>query len=377
MFPGSINKDSYAETYQEYQYLSDKDSVYTCDSEDNYEDEKVGPDLYNKVNTEDLDKSNNNIFYNYNISDSLKTDFVLFENKCFPAHLCIFNINTENLYPYLSYLLVKNHLTNVLQFPYLVISSESNVAKEVDIYMQKLSVSQYNLQGYKIEENEMYIFIEIKNNNQLIFDYNYFYFALMDELTNGKEIFDLKIDYKISNFFIQNPEFIFILDTCNKPFEIPISAYQGIDEKKLGFTFMFGVTKSSFTELMGPYFYFTSYKNVVKKFNDKKIKYGIIRYGLFLGCMKIPMNFPEDDIDTSATKTVLFNNVDTKTDAILTMRISDHDGVWTEIYDSVYLGRTELDNGEFLQDTPTWVLKKYNQQFSLSYKIIYPKIKFI
>ena len=82
MFPGSINKDSYAESYQEYQYLSDKDSVYTCDSEDDYEDEKVGFELYNEVITEDLDKSNNIIVYNYNISDSLKNDFDLVAVLC-------------------------------------------------------------------------------------------------------------------------------------------------------------------------------------------------------------------------------------------------------------------------------------------------------
>lgn len=377
MFPGSINKDSYAENYQEYQYLSDKDSEYTYDSEDDYEEEKVGLEKYNEVNPEDLDKSDNIIVYNYNIINSLKNDFDKINNIILPIHLCIFNINTENLYPYLSYLLVKNHLTNNLQFPYLALFPESNLAKEIDIYMQKLSVSQFNLHGYKIDENEMYIFIEIKNNNQLILNYDNFYFAIIDELTNGKEIFDLKINPKISNFFIQNPEFIFLLDTCNKPFEIPVSAYQGIDEKKLDFTFMFGVTKSSFTELMGPYFYFTTYKNVVKNFNEKKIKYGIIRYGLFLGCMNIPMNFPEDEIDSSDIKSNLIKNENTKTNAILTMRISDHDGNWAAIYDSVYLGRTELDNGEYLKDTPTWVLGKYNQQFSLSYKIIYPKIKFI
>ena len=57
------------------------------------------------------------------------------------------------------------------------------------------------------------------------------------------------------------------------------------------------------------------------------------------------------------------------------MRISDHDGKWTNMYDSVYLGRTELDDGTFLKNTPIWVVKNYNQQFSLSYKLVPRKIK--
>jgi hypothetical protein len=390
MFPGSSNKkiyqfvnnelndlDEYEEKYLFNEYCNDSD-FDTTDSEE--ENEKVVPDPDLEFNKEDNNDElvSNSQFYTYNIKENLEFDFENISDFNFPLHLCIYHINTEGINPFLSYLLVKNGFTNVLQFPNLFISSECNLVKEIDIYIQKLSITQHYIQGYKIEENEMYIFIEIKNNNQMIFDYNYFYFALIDEIINSKQIFDLKIDEsKITNFFIQNPEFIYLLDNCNKPLEIPIVAYQGIEEKKLEFTFMFGHTKSDFTELMGPYFYFTSYKNVLKKFNDKKIKYGIIRYGLFLGSMKIPMNFLEDEIDTSATKSVFLNKEETKTNAILSLRISDHDGNWSQIYDSVYLGRTELDNGEFLEDTPKWVIKNYSQQFSLSYKIIYPKIKII
>jgi hypothetical protein len=54
----------------------------------------------------------------------------------------------------------------------------------------------------------------------------------------------------------------------------------------------------------------------------------------------------------------------------LTLRITDHDGEWANTYDSIYLGDTELDNGEYLKGTPMIALKTYEQQVTLSYHYI-------
>jgi hypothetical protein len=63
--------------------------------------------------------------------------------------------------------------------------------------------------------------------------------------------------------------------------------------------------------------------------------------------------------------------VDEKTDhsfEVLTMRITDYAGSWSEEFDSVYLGELELDNGERLKNTdvPILVIKEYRQQVPLS-----------
>ena len=55
---------------------------------------------------------------------------------------------------------------------------------------------------------------------------------------------------------------------------------------------------------------------------------------------------------------------------VMTTRISDHDGKWAEKYDSVFLGKTELDNGQYLKKTQIYVLKEYEQQIPLSYHFI-------
>jgi hypothetical protein len=51
----------------------------------------------------------------------------------------------------------------------------------------------------------------------------------------------------------------------------------------------------------------------------------------------------------------------------MTLRISDHDGLWKQNYDSVYLGKMELDNGEYLRNTPLYVVKDYYNHTPLSY----------
>ena len=57
----------------------------------------------------------------------------------------------------------------------------------------------------------------------------------------------------------------------------------------------------------------------------------------------------------------------------LTMRISDHDGLWTKMYDSVVLDTVELDDGSVLKDTPMYVCKEYEQQLPLSYHYLNKK----
>jgi hypothetical protein len=176
----------------------------------------------------------------------------------------------------------------------------------------------------------------------------------------------------------------------------------------LYFKYIFGIPKTNYDEIMGPFFYFTNYKNAVKmsidsynnKYNtapnseedissastvqsnvlsnmlrstfmnvDKKI--GIIRSVIFLGVNKVPMNYPEDDIDGSFHSSIL-SSIDNENAQI--NRISDHDGSWTENHDSVYVGNLLLDNGKFITGAPLWVVKDYNQQSSLSYHYLSSKI---
>jgi hypothetical protein len=87
---------------------------------------------------------------------------------------------------------------------------------------------------------------------------------------------------------------------------------------------------------------------------------------VFLGKSKVVLNRPSDNIDESQMKKYLLSSHETSSMARLTMRISDYDGTWTTQYDSVYVGKVDLDDGCKYMNSPLWVVKDYNQQTFLS-----------
>jgi hypothetical protein len=353
------------------------------------EDSKIFPELnymsndkLNKLIDENTfleNKKNEFIYYinhylDFNLNNLCNIKNILSK----PIFLGIYKINYSYKYPFLEYLFEKDYF-NLLSFPTIKINNtnniKTNIEKQVSNKFCQIKLSSFKINGFSEYEDKIIIFIDSGNNEILINNYNS-YLVLMDEIVNNKHVNNIKIDTFFPKYFIEHFDLIYLKDENNNNYEIPVVVYQGIEERLIEFTVMFGNTKSSETELMGPYFYFTSFENVQNKFNSIGLKYAIIRYGIFLGTMKIPMNFIDDEEDYSIIKENLLSLNDNYKH-LLTKRISDHSGKWTDLYDSVYIGRTELDDGSFLNNTPIWVIKDYSQQITLSYNKIYPKIKFI
>ena len=84
------------------------------------------------------------------------------------------------------------------------------------------------------------------------------------------------------------------------------------------------------------------------------------------------MNKISDPIDNSEIKkNKLHNSIDNiGNNESLTMRLTDYDGTWTENYDSVFIGKIELDNGKKFEEGPIIAIKDYNQQIPLSYHYV-------
>jgi hypothetical protein len=248
--------------------------------------------------------------------------------------------------------------------------------------------------GYLLEENnlinDIYLFYEL---NSQYHDYghgelyrnNLLWKVTIDEIANTRLVCNFQVDDSVTFFFIKNMQFMFLYKYNNNEnniiYEIPTVVYHGVDESMLYFKYLFGVPKMTSKEIMGPFYYFTDYTNGIKmgidshinKYNygetDKKI--GLIRSVIFLGINKVPMNYPEDKHDESYYNSIL-TSIDNYNAEI--NRITDHDGIWSNTYDSIYLGKLLLDNGKTINGTPLWVVKKYEQQTSLSYHYLSSKI---
>ena len=86
-------------------------------------------------------------------------------------------------------------------------------------------------------------------------------FALLDEIMNHKSICNIEIDDIVDDFFIYNNKFCYLTSDKDICYEIPTIAYVWTEERMLNFTYTFGTSKKNNSAILGPYFYFTDYKN--------------------------------------------------------------------------------------------------------------------
>lgn len=332
-----------------------------------------------------------NIFYNYKALELLidNIDEYLIENNIKNIKIVAYEIKHNNNYPYIMYALIKNLHTNTLFFPELEINMlELNSEKIIMItkinLLNLLSLNEYNnfennicFKGFYLNSEEIYIFVDLTECNiqkKYILNKSALTFALIDEIMNHNNVCNYLIDKSITSFFNCNIDFCFLKDKNNNNYEIPSVGYVGINSNNtninnMNFVYEYGILKQDYNAILGPYYYFTDYKNAINQNNENdqnNIK--IIRFALFLGKTKVIENLINDEMDKSIIKKKRL--VDPNLDSILeelTIRISDHDGKWSEKYDSVFLGELKLENDEYLKNTPIIVLKKYEQQVPLSY----------
>lgn len=302
-------------------------------------------------------------------------------------HLCMYEIVESEYKPFLKFLLEKNAY-NELQFlimnPFQIYMNKKPFMEFVKDYIKVLlhinyisNEINYDYKGMVKNGNQLYLFIDIsymKLELNDVYKENNLWFTLIHEIIHTKRLCDINVQEETSLFFEYYPNFLFIEDQKKEIVEIPMVAYIGQPEKKLEFTYTFGVSKSF--EMMGYYYYFTNYENAIQQIKDQmqgetKEKIGIVRSAIFKGKMLLKVNDINDSIDESEIKKKRCTELEYnhKYEA-LTMRISDYDGKWTEDYDSVYLGQIELDDGTFLNNTPLYVIKEFKQQHSLSYHFI-------
>lgn len=319
-------------------------------------------------------------------------------------NLCVYKINTEGKIPFLQFLLINNGCNNLIlpRLPIYESFNKENTVPYSNVYLSGIlqtdNFDEFSnnivFDGFYEYDNNLYLFFDITkcaiNIDETYLSTN-LRFGLIDEIVNHKNICNIQIDYNTSMFFIKNESIIYLYDEKNNPYEIPVVGFVGKStEQKVKFVMTFGESAKNKSAILGPYFYFTSfhrairdggwsygykeeknYGSIVTDETGKYIKGGIVRFALFLGNTKYVENAPNDQNDNSEIKKQRLedNNLNRQKE-ILTLRISDHDGNWSKTYNSIYLGKLELDDGSILEDTPVLVLRDYNQQLPLSYHFI-------
>jgi hypothetical protein len=366
-------------------------------------------------------------FFTYDALNSLHVDIdnVLSYIHVDEVIIVPFKINFNSTQPFNTFLLM-NDFTDILNFPSVNITYKNDsydsqeILSRIKLYLYSILISNNNsdvlnydletfmntvdFKGLHVYENKVYAFVDLTKleiNTNLVNRNSLYWFSLIDEIVNKNKVCDIRISDEVSDFFMNNNKFIFFKNSKEEQIEIPSVVYSGTSEKSLHFNFTFGNRASDNNAILSSGFYFTDYTNAFRqggwssdyksefKYGEKitedddddnesgkYTKGGIIRYALFLGNNLVKMNYPNDTIDESEIKKVkLINaeNIENNEHYVyekMTLRISDHDGLWKQNYDSVYLGKMELDNGEYLRDAPLYVVKDYYNHTPLSYHYI-------
>jgi len=304
-------------------------------------------------------------------------------------NICPYLVNTTAKYPFLQFIMQKNnsedpYFPDIIKFhgfSYILGMNVMELCQPIldVIFMcyqpNKLLSRQYNYNGFIFSKtggnNNLYLFFDTTAHNidsHILYKSNDLYLALIDEIVNHKSMADFPIDPCVTDFFVNNNEFMYLTDKDDFYIESPIVVYSACSRNKMNFTLTFGVSPSvNPTALLGPYYYFTDYTTAIKQ--DKVV----IRSAIFPRNMKVPFNHVDAPPDTSQiTQNMLLLGPETTDylEARNTIRFSDRDALWTESYDSVYIGNLELDNGDFYSAAPLWTIKDCECQTPLTGFII-------
>ena len=300
------------------------------------------------------------------------------------VHLCPYKVTNDGDTPFLQYL-----LQNVFGYLHFVSLGKASVRDNsiIDystkylhlLFMEKkseLEESTVEYKGAHVEKGALFLFFDVTKCELNINDSyksNKLWFTLPSEIINGQRLADLEIDEVTAELFYTYPTFAILHDANGAKYEVPQVGYVSKHDCKTVFTYTFGETAKKSNALFGPYYYFTNFANCTKQLADfdKDNVIGLIRFALFLKKHKIVENLLTDPVDDSPVKKERYDdpNLDANYER-LTARISDHDGKWTEQFDSIILSNVQLDNGTFMKNVPLFCVKEYEQQYPLSYHFI-------
>ena len=282
----------------------------------------------------------NNISYHYPGLENLNDEFPTLLNENDIIHICAYNVNVLNKYPFLQYFLYKPHNETSFSFPSFFYKNEMDLLTKSMSVINAMCLSYYkdtffNYKGYIKEENCVYLFFDcshMKIDTLKMNEYNDLWLVIIDEIINYKSVCGYPIDENVVELFYTYEKFTYLTDDEDNHHQIPIIGYSTCDFKKIDFVATFGIQLKN--DFLGNYYYFNVYEDVV----NNVTKCGIIRCVIFTDNMKIIY----DDIGSN--------------------EITEWNDNLSLLFDSVYYSNPSLKNN-------IWAVKNDNQYLVLSIHI--------
>jgi hypothetical protein len=275
-------------------------------------------------------------------------------------YLCVYNIQAsdEFLHTHLKYFLYKqpnsnNNFSNLITFPYITYTS-GNPIKIAEKTINNIFNINLDCKGFVEKNNDLYFFYNYDTPikyTPLLKENTKYWWGLIDEICNKKEILNYPIHETVSNLFLDNPGIIYLTvfyNDINHKLEIPVVGYKGGYYKLINKNFE--LIDRNLYSMFGPYYNFSSsftkslrlscwtnnykpaYFNKIQITNEngKYLKSKVVRTAIFLGnsqtlrgetnsiFKKIINIYDTNDIKTNYNKQIKYKfEWDNDTDTIL------------------------------------------------------------
>lgn len=289
--------------------------------------------------------------YVHELFKHLSQDYSVIADK--QVNIVFYNINDNNIFPFIKFLLVKQEDT--LDFYRTKLSSQ--IKKDISNILFK-DESEIRVKGYVAYKDQYYLFVYLLENGRpsLCTRNQPFWYCLLDEIVNHNKTCNFAIHRSVAEFLLSNPDFILLKNPDSMLiYESPSVVYSGSHFRQVELDGLFGPQKKSELSLFGPHYYFTNYEKAVEmggwsstkteeyKFanllteppNGRYIKGGINRYALF------------------SMKQMVIHTLQ----PVYKMPAACN---------TLYIGIMQL-NEHIFNDSPIWIAKKSNQFVPLSY----------
>jgi len=378
-------EEEYKDIQKTMNEIFELNNIKSTNSEINDTDEIN--DAY-EINDEYNELKENKYFYEIeNVTNNNLEDYIKNSRPLKKINICPYQINNSGLKPFLQFFLRKNNnkkldfISCEWLYDYNSIINKCYKILEV-LFLSYMKISCYEYKGFIEDDNQLYIFFDCSNSKigvHSLHKNSEIWLVLIDEIMNSKHVCNYTIEENVVDIFLKNYELLYLKNENNIKYENPICGYTWKCNEKIQFVSIFGESRNTEIDdaLLGPYYYFTSYDNAINNIKidkDSKKKYGIIRFALFMGNMKVPLNLKDDNPDESKeTMLLLMKDKTASTKEYRKIRdllnISDRDGKWSEYYDSVCICKLNFEE-DVEYNLPYFVVKIYEQQLPLSYHII-------
>jgi hypothetical protein len=151
----------------------------------------------------------------------------------------MYDVHKEGKYPFLRFLL--SSLNSCLIFPYLWPETVEEIHTHVQTLLNVRDIEKIIYEGFYEYEDEVYCFIDITLCGLYLDEYfssSRQWFVLMDEILNQNKVCNITIEPRVTDFFLYNEVFCFLLDADQKHYELPIVGYVTKPVAKMNFNLL-------------------------------------------------------------------------------------------------------------------------------------------